>query len=1839
MPERLITPVDYILNPSDTPLPKTPELLITPKDYMGTDVYGFGGGIGYTAGNVGAGFVSVFENIGKLFAGIGYSIAGEKKLAQATFAKKTESERYQEQLQEKYRPGKVASFMGEVGAGVGQSLAYASMAAATAGAGAVLGIGGGAAGAGASVMSKIGSFAVQNAPIFLSATGAGISSATRQTGELGFGEFAYGTLSGATEAVLENVFGWAGQAGKALTGGSTRVAAIARKASGTPIATWLTKHAVISGILSNGAGEFAEEFLSDVTDPLYQKWTKVNPDAKFSLADAMHSGFVGMFSGMLLGGTTAAVQSRVERAYGQKVIDNNSYNSLIEEGNAWLEHRKAGNVVANERYNELNTIIKAIDSITDKESSKAAELYGKLGNTLFKIESETGIATRVDNIRQNMTQETVDKINQMLGEADATTYTLENFKDISNEQAQATLREYAVWQLMSEAQETTEIEKIYNSVADENLQAIQANDRYEMENMGQGEVMVRRIGNNLAAVIVRSDIGYNVGVIDTSNTNNTQQFSLANAYEVFSYLKNSKRVMRDLAINARAQAQYDAQIRAEMPVEEQVTETVTPTEEAAPAAQAEAAPSVEAETQAEAETTEEQATTAEAAREEAPTAETEKPTIESISKRIQKPEMRRKGDSNVFSTVKEHASSAIQGIKDFFYSAQVALVNTQASMENTLVKAGMSPRKARARMTFARAGQNRALALMAVAQYDLKGKRIGDSFMSITDPIMKSEKTASDWVNYQLLMLNAERREASRAEQQEAFDADMAKKAQALEQKKKQIDETAKKYGVDLEYRQKLKPIDKKIHDYGIRLDEKLKTITEWSNQNEKALAQNLQKQIKASDELVALTEKAERTAKEEARIKTLQKRMETLQSEEKTLRGLIKKAGGYAEKSIGAITSKLSSALSERDALISPYARMTAQEKAKLTKNYNSYNKALDAYRALEKRGAQIEESYVWADVDAEESRKLAEEILAENPDFEDVSKNVANFNRGLNTVRVQSGQITQETADALAARYPHYLPVNRVFEDSATTTPISPTKGAGVRAPLYRAKGSEATIANPLTSYMRQVVGAERQASLNMVMSDLYEAKQKLGTLKNVETEAISTDDVIDTASQFDAQSENAAKKTEGGLYRVSFLKNGERVFFDITKNEFIGLQDLAGAMRMPGAEILDKTVGKAMGAFKNVVTSMNPAFLIRNIFRDLGDGTLQSQHPAYKFLGEYVKSIREIASGDPMFEEFICMGGLQSSFFEDAQFDIFDVDESGNIIKKSSLTKSYMKKVKGIGNLVQKMKNFASLTEAYPRFTEYKMARKSGKSIAESLDAAADVTVNFGRGGYLARYANKYLVPFLNPAIQAMDRQVRLFTDIIGDAKAGENSSVIAKKLVTEFSKLVLRAGLLSIVPMVFNNLIYDDDDDYKDLRESEKEQNYLFKIGDKWFKIPKGRVQGTIAGIGNRIILSAKGEDAEWGSWASDALKNVTPFDSITRTIFSPFADVKNNVTWYGGVIEDSSMSGKTPSQRYDDSTSAIAKAIGKAINYSPKKIDYLLDQYGGIFADVIIPATSKSGRVNVISSSFTVNTAEKSKIYSQFNDLYEELTYQKNDGDEDAAYKLKYLNKYKTAVRNVWKQIDEINNSDLSSGEKEKQRTALRAIINQIYKSGMQDYEYFESALEAAKPVGNDYAVSEVTNSNYASLGLSEESVGKYALTFNGKSVYTYDSESKAESARENQSKSLVYAEATRLTSGAEEALKAYNKTVYEKAQTLNSFGIDYDLYYDYYFKARYYSGETKRQNCVKLLHSLGVYGGMESVMLYVSGYKSEAQNVKDYVNSLNISSAEKKKMLQNLGID
>ena len=103
---------------------------------------------------------------------------------------------------------------------------------------------------------------------------------------------------------------------------------------------------------------------------------------------------------------------------------------------------------------------------------------------------------------------------------------------------------------------------------------------------------------------------------------------------------------------------------------------------------------------------------------------------------------------------------------------------------------------------------------------------------------------------------------------------------------------------------------------------------------------------------------------------------------------------------------------------------------------------------------------------------------------------------------------------------------------------------------------------------------------------------------------------------------------------------------------------------------------------------------------------------------------------------------------------------------------------------------------------------------------------------------------------------------------------------------------------------------------------------------------------------------KAKKADWGGYVKNITQQVTPVENFSRTIASPFADVANNLTWYGTAIEGRQFENIEPKKRYDESTSSIAIAMGKVLNYSPKKIHYLLDQYSGVIGDFILPATTK-----------------------------------------------------------------------------------------------------------------------------------------------------------------------------------------------------------------------------------------------------------------------------------------
>jgi hypothetical protein len=193
-----------------------------------------------------------------------------------------------------------------------------------------------------------------------------------------------------------------------------------------------------------------------------------------------------------------------------------------------------------------------------------------------------------------------------------------------------------------------------------------------------------------------------------------------------------------------------------------------------------------------------------------------------------------------------------------------------------------------------------------------------------------------------------------------------------------------------------------------------------------------------------------------------------------------------------------------------------------------------------------------------------------------------------------------------------------------------------------------------------------------------------------------------------------------------------------------------------------------------------------------------------------------------------------------------------------------------------------------------------------------------------------------------------------------------------------------------------MLYEDDEDYQNLREEDKENNYLLKLGDTFIKLPRGRVASAVAGIYNRTLNAAQGKDFDFAGYLKNLSTQVTPVDSASRNIFSPILrDLPTNTTWYGTAIEGQQFENMAPEERYDEGTSSIAIALGKVFKYSPKKIHYLLDQYSGVIGDFILPATTERAEKDYISAAFTLDPATSNKISTSFYKVYDELTYKKD----------------------------------------------------------------------------------------------------------------------------------------------------------------------------------------------------------------------------------------------------
>lgn len=467
---------------------------------------------------------------------------------------------------------------------------------------------------------------------------------------------------------------------------------------------------------------------------------------------------------------------------------------------------------------------------------------------------------------------------------------------------------------------------------------------------------------------------------------------------------------------------------------------------------------------------------------------------------------------------------------------------------------------------------------------------------------------------------------------------------------------------------------------------------------------------------------------------------------------------------------------------------------------------------------------------------------------------------------IRIEGGLLPprikgQDTVEYLESKYPNYVPLWDLDEDIGP----KPLLGYG---PLgfdlkraneyYRREGRQTYARGSLIA--RFIKGLEQaivRKHKNLVLQEVIEELSKLGFARIFVEKYLPADStgrryvpyvaikgVIENPLAVSRPPDGAIidrenKIIEGGTEFNTFLFKKEGLSF----YAYVPDQDIARSLRRMNLLSLmfaydySSIVGflnRFTTIFRQLATSYNPTFIVRNFLRDQAGAFLKSfmefgaSGPRH-WIRASAKALRaawryhvekdrtsELARE---FEQFRLLGGI-TGFYSRSM----DIGETGKQLKKY-----YERGLRGklswqeafyrMGQLLGKIQEFNTTVEEAVRYAAYIVAKKEGKSEKEAILIARNITVDFNRQGEYGSILSSFYA-FFNARLQGAYNLIEYLTD---DGPRGKRARLVAAYL----------AGLGFLWAMMTRILMGpsdDGDDEEEALGDGRKPLSWA------WDKIP-------------------------------------------------------------------------------------------------------------------------------------------------------------------------------------------------------------------------------------------------------------------------------------------------------------------------------------------------------------------------------------------------------------------
>ncbi len=634
---------------------------------------------------------------------------------------------------------------------------------------------------------------------------------------------------------------------------------------------------------------------------------------------------------------------------------------------------------------------------------------------------------------------------------------------------------------------------------------------------------------------------------------------------------------------------------------------------------------------------------------------------------------------------------------------------------------------------------------------------------------------------------------------------------------------------------------------------------------------------------------------------------------------------------------------------------------------------------------------------ISSSEATSFIQGIETNRPDIVEAQQKIIRYwDAFMQNWVVNEGFLPQETYDMFKKLNPNYVPLQRVMDVAGISR-----KGEGTNNifTLKRSaqEGSTRDIYDPIESMYTMIhnaVSAQRQNAILLELDRLYQEVPGLSYLimpanKDMNSESVNISEVLDRYIKESNENINDADKDmiglvmdmlrrkDGGgvatIFKSSTTASGDRIINVVRPDGTIAsyevqapalynalLQLDTGGLRIPSA------LSKTSRVLVSLLTEKNPLFLLPNAVRDTQNLlTMGSENNPAKALQNIGKAafIKLFKKNDDRYRQYLAMGGGAG------EGEAGMGNPSSALKLKKNLVKGYHSEsaLREIGSMFQTLSDKAAavgnFVEDNTRFAEFLGALEkygtdqNGRAL--SFRRSRTATTEFAVSGSKMRGWST-LFRFMNATWQGTSQQIRQLTD----KSTGNRSSKVIR--------LAALNTVLGTATEILLRSIWGDQEEYEALPSEIRNAYWCIPAsglpgmedGD-YIRLPKA--QGLVtATFGLPQVLAAGFMNGDLNDELTDALWGLLgEVNLFSSPAWAHLWEAATNKTYYGSSIVSESMKDLPLGMQYDDTTSqwaikaanwinTLSSMAGKGDIISPKKLEYVAEQYSGVVGKIATP---------------------------------------------------------------------------------------------------------------------------------------------------------------------------------------------------------------------------------------------------------------------------------------------